>query len=150
MSAAIAKALDDGPTPNNLPSTTAFLDVSVVPMDRERVLANQTVIVEGGRLTRVGPSKAIAIPTGARRIEANKMYLIPGLVDAHLHLQSQIEFPPFLANGVTTVFNLDGRPAHLLWRRQVANGELTGAYNFQHWPYLPPGANFRGRREAGR
>jgi imidazolonepropionase-like amidohydrolase len=29
-------------------------------------------------------------------------------------------------NGVTTVFNLDGRPAHLAWRERIASGELLG------------------------
>lgn len=103
-------------------------------MDRERILEDQTVIVEGDRFGQVGPSKAIKIPPSTRRIDATGMYLIPGLVDAHVHLESQIEFPLYLANGVTTVFNLDGRPAHLLWRKQVANGELMGPTIFSTGP----------------
>ena len=37
-------------------ATTAFVDVSVIPMDRERVLANQTVVVRDGRIVAVGPA----------------------------------------------------------------------------------------------
>ncbi len=32
--------------------------------------------------------------------------------------------PLYIANGVTTVFNLDGRPPHLLWREKIARGEM--------------------------
>ena len=40
-----------------------FTGVSVIPMDRETVLPNQTVIVENGRITHVGGQRAA--PTGA-------------------------------------------------------------------------------------
>lgn len=116
------------------PAATAFLHVAVIPMDRERVLGDQTVVIEGDRIAQIGPSDTIKIPPHVRRIEGNGQYLIPGLTDAHVHLLSQIEFPLYLANGVTTVFNLDGRPAHLLWRKQVANGEILGPTIFSTGP----------------
>jgi hypothetical protein len=128
------RGFDDRPRPGNLPAATAFLHVNVIPMDREQALEVQTVGIEGDRLTRVGPSKAIRVRQGTRRIEAKGKYLIPGLVDAHVHLQSQTEFPLYLANGVTTVFNLDGRPAHLIWGNQVANGEILGPTIFSTGP----------------
>lgn len=129
-----AQAADAAGKPINPPATIAFLHVNVIPMDRERALEDQTVLVQGDRITQIGPSDAIKIPRHAHRIEAIGEYLIPGLTDAHVHLQSQIEFPLYLANGVTTVFNLDGRPAHLLWRRQVANGEILGPTIFSTGP----------------
>jgi imidazolonepropionase-like amidohydrolase len=116
------------------PTTTALLRVNVIVMDREHVLENQTVVVEGERITQIGSAQAIKVPPSARRIEAKGEYLIPGLIDAHVHLQSQTEFPVYLANGVTTVFNLDGRPAHLLWRKQVASGEVLGPAIFSTGP----------------
>jgi tetratricopeptide (TPR) repeat protein len=51
-----------------------------------------------------------------------------------VHLQSQVEFAVYLANGVTTVFNLDGRPGHLLWRQQVAAGTILGPTIFSTGP----------------
>jgi imidazolonepropionase-like amidohydrolase len=90
------------------------------------MLPDQTVVVENGKIAQVGPSKTVAIPRGACRIEAKGKFLIPGLADAHVHLLSPNELPLYLANGVTSVFNLDGRPAHLLWRKQIANGEMVG------------------------
>jgi len=116
------------------PNSSAFLHVNLIPMDRERVLADQTVVVKDGRIAQIGPSNAVEVPRGARPIEAKGKYLIPGLTDAHVHLYSSTEFPLYLANGVTTVFNLDGRPAHLLWRKQVASGELLGPTIFTAGP----------------
>ena len=102
----------------------AIVHVSVIPMNGEQVLSDQTVVVKGDRIARLGPTESIQLQPGVRRIDGLGKYLIPGLIDAHVHLESQIEFPLYLANGVTTVFNLDGRPAHLLWKRQVAMGEV--------------------------
>jgi tetratricopeptide (TPR) repeat protein len=104
----------------------AILHVHVIPMDRERVLDDQTVVIADGKIAQVGPSSSVKVPAAAKKIDGKGKYLIPGLTDAHVHLYSTIEFPLYLANGVTTVFNLDGRPAHLLWRKQVASGEILG------------------------
>jgi tetratricopeptide (TPR) repeat protein len=95
-------------------------------MDRARVLDDQTVVVAGGKIVQIGPASSVKVPADAKQIDGRSKYLIPGLTDAHVHLYSTIEFPLYLANGVTTVFNLDGRPAHLRWRKQVASGELLG------------------------
>jgi imidazolonepropionase-like amidohydrolase len=128
------KAADEAPNPAHRQATTAFVHVNVIPMDRERVLHDQTVVIEGDRITQIGPSSAIKVPRNARQITAKDKYVIPGLVDAHVHLESKTEFPLYLANGVTTVFNLDGRPAHLLWRKQVKSGEIVGPTIFSTGP----------------
>jgi imidazolonepropionase-like amidohydrolase len=112
----------------------AFVHVNVIPMNRDGVLEDQTVLVANGKITTVGPAAKTAIPAGARKIDASGKYLIPGLTDAHVHLQTPIEFPLYIANGVTTVFNLDGRPAHLLWRKNIASGEMFGPTIFTTGP----------------
>jgi tetratricopeptide (TPR) repeat protein len=114
--------------------SVAILHVHVIPMDRERVLDDQTVVIADGRIAQVGPSSSVRVPASAKKIDGKGKYLIPGLTDAHVHLYSTIEFPLYLANGVTTVFNLDGRPAHLLWRKQVASGEILGPTIFTTGP----------------
>src|SRR5207247_5727403 len=58
---------------------TAFVGVSVVPMDRERVLEGQTVVVRGGRVVGIGPVATTAVPTGAIRVDGRGKYLLPGL-----------------------------------------------------------------------
>ncbi len=111
--------------------TTAFIDVSIVPMDEERVLANYTVLIRGGRIVEMGPVANIRIPKGAVEIDARGKFLIPGLADMHAHLfhtlhgetptgvaatgkgaytdtlRARRRLALWLANGVTTVRNMD-------------------------------------------
>jgi tetratricopeptide (TPR) repeat protein len=102
------------------------MDVAVLPMDSERRLEHQVVVVRGGRILQVGLLGAVKVPKGARRIPGAGRTLLPGLTDTHVHLASPTELPLYLAHGVTTVFNLDGRPGHLAWRKAVAEGRLAG------------------------
>jgi len=107
-------------------TTVAFVHANVVPMDADRVLRDQTVIVSGGKIAAVGPSSKTAIPAGARRIDAAGGYLTPGLADMHAHVYAPEELTLYALNGVTAIFNLNGRPAHLVLRRRIASGELFG------------------------
>jgi tetratricopeptide (TPR) repeat protein len=108
------------------PRPVVFVHASVVPMDADRVLADQTVVVSGGRIREVGPSERVPRPPGALVIDAAGRYLSPGLADMHVHLYTPQELALYLVNGVTTVFNLDGRPQHLAWRREIAAGKREG------------------------
>jgi hypothetical protein len=84
--------------------------VNVVPMDRERVLSHQTVLVEGGRITALGPGDKVQVPAGAVRVDGRGKYLIPGLADMHAHLGTrEIERHMFsyVAHGITTVREID-------------------------------------------
>ena len=56
---------------------TAFVGVNLVPMDREVVLADYTVIVEGDRIAAVGPAAEVAVPEGATEVRFD--YHTPGL-----------------------------------------------------------------------
>ena len=131
---AVAHARKNSPSTGELPAATAFVHVNVIPMDRERILSDQTVVVQRGRITQIGPANKVKVKSGTQTINGKGKYLMPGLVDAHVHLESQTEFALYLANGVTTVFNLDGRPAHLLWQKQIASGELLGPTIFSTGP----------------
>src|SRR5437773_5882669 len=114
----------------------AFVNVNAIPMDSERVESGQTVIVRGDRIAAIGASTEVPVPGGATVIDGSGRYLVPGLTDAHVHLQgdgtggtTRSDFgdaPLYLAHGVTTVFNLAGTPVHLEWRRRIESGELVG------------------------
>ena len=107
-------------------------NVSVLPMDRERVLTGQTVVIVQGLIAQLGPVDKIAIPAGARTIDGTGKYLIPGLVDVHVHLANNPEneqrmvLKLFVASGVTTVLNLRGTPQILELRSAVAEGRIFG------------------------
>jgi len=104
----------------------AFVNVNVLPMDGERVLTDHTVIVRGDRIVAVGPSPEIEIPEDAFLIDGRGGYLLPGLVDAHVHFDDPDVAPLYLAHGVTTIVNMRGDAQHLDWRQRIADGEMPG------------------------
>lgn len=86
-------------------AVTAFVDVNVVPLDSERVLPHQTVLVVDGRIASIGPR--VEVPENARRIAGHgTMYLAPGLADMHTHAHTRRDMAIFLANGITTILDM--------------------------------------------
>jgi imidazolonepropionase-like amidohydrolase len=117
-------------------ATTAFIDVNLVAMADDTVQPHQVVLVRDGRIAAIGPLGKVTIPAGARRVRAAGAYLAPGLHDMHVHMMSPVDLTLFLANGVTTVFNLHGKPAHLMWRAGVAGGKLAGPRIYSTGPII--------------
>jgi hypothetical protein len=131
---------------DDLPAVIAFVSVNVVPMDREIVLENQTVIIRDGRIQSVMPSSQSQIPTNARRIDGRGRWLMPGLTEMHGHVPgpddpAYLENMLFLyvANGVTTVRNMAGAPFHLALRDSIAKGESLAPTLYTASPWLHPG-----------
>jgi imidazolonepropionase-like amidohydrolase len=127
--------------------TTAFVDVTVLPMDRERTLEHQTVIVRDGRIASVGPASSTNVPADALRIDGRGKFLLPGLAEMHGHVPAQagplasaVMFL-YLANGLTTVRGMQGSPFHLTLRQQVARGEVLGPHFYAAAPQM--GQNIR-------
>lgn len=108
----------------------AIRDITLFDVRTKRNRPHQTVLVTGDRITAVGPASELAIPAGARMIEGRDRFLIPGLIDAHVHL-THILFqagltgdeilPLFLRHGVTTVRGTgDNVPAQSLLKKWAA------------------------------
>ncbi len=119
----------------------AFVNVTVIPMDSERTLPAQTVIIENGRITTMGPASEIKVPAKALRVDATGKFLVPGFADLHVHLQDRAaENLPllqlFAVTGVTTVLNLQGVPDHLDLRASIARGQIFGPTIFTSGPYI--------------
>jgi imidazolonepropionase-like amidohydrolase len=126
-------------------NVVAFVNVNVIPMDRERVLRNQTVIVSDGKITAMGDTKRSKPPAGAQIVDGTGKFLIPGLMDMHVHLFSDDEFPDALAEdefkvmiayGVTTIRFMIGTPEQLVLREKSAKGEILAPTIFSASPHL--------------
>lgn len=113
---------------------TAFVGVTVIPMDRDRTMANQTVVVTNGRITALGPVASTTVPTGATRIDGAGKFLMPGLAEMHAHVPPNVTNDQllrdimflYLANGVTTIRGMLGAPYQLQLREQLATGAMMG------------------------
>jgi imidazolonepropionase-like amidohydrolase len=51
-----------------------------------QMMANQVVLIQGERITQVGPAASVSIPSGARMIDLSRATVLPGLIDGHVHL----------------------------------------------------------------
>jgi len=123
--------------PEDIIGLIAFVNVNVVPMADERVLANQTVIVRDGKIVDIGSAAQVAITDSAHRLDgAGRLYLMPGLADMHVHMFDASEMIMYLANGVTTVRNLHGLATHLRWRESLSRGEMLGPRLYTSGPIV--------------
>ena len=128
---AVVSAFAQPPSP-----ATAFVNVHLIRMDRERIEADQTVVVRGDRIVAIGHSSVLQPPGNAHVVDGHGRYLLPGLTDSHVHLTTDMPWAParpdfgdaplYLAHGVTTVVNLAGTPTQLEWRRRIETGDLLG------------------------
>lgn len=126
-------------------SVTAFTNVTVIPMDRDRVLSDQTVIVRGQRIVAVGPAAQVTVPAGATRIDGRNRYLVPGLAEMHGHIPPAAQTPDaeiekvlayYALNGVTFVRGMLGAPRHLPFRDRANRGEILSPTIFTTGPSL--------------
>lgn len=133
-------------TQSSASDTLLLVHASVVPMDRERVLADQSVLIRGGRIAAIGPAGTIDLPAGAACLDAGGKFLMPALADMHVHLLGHSwkamlspktqaaagEVPyddfllPYIANGVTLVQVMSGTPEDLQVRERIGRGEILG------------------------
>lgn len=116
----------------------AFINVNLLSMMDEKVDTNQTVLIEGKKITVIGPSNEVAIPENVTFIDGEGAYLMPGLADMHMHtredwLDSRWPVSPlylYLANGVTTIrdFGPNGNDLtySLRWRDEINSGTMIG------------------------
>ena len=122
------------PTRTVAQPSVAFVDVTVIPMDRERVLERHTVVVQDGRISAMGPTATTRPPAGAIVVDGKGKYLIPGLGDAHAHLSTQgggqalaeRAVQLYALNGVTMARSMYTEPHHSAVRDRVDRNELTG------------------------
>jgi imidazolonepropionase-like amidohydrolase len=106
---------------------TAFVGVNVVTMTNDQVLLDQTVIVKAHQIEVMGPRSTVTVPDSANIIKGDGSWLMPGIIDTHVHLYAIREFLGlFVGNGVTTIRTLDGRPDYLKWANDIAKGKRLG------------------------
>lgn len=113
-------------------------------MDSERVLRSQTIILRGDRIERIGEGSAVPIPADARIIDLAGRYVMPGLIDMHVHIVRD-HLPSYVAYGVTSVRNMWGYPQLLNTIAEIESGTLHGPAIYSaspgingpdpRWPY---------------
>ncbi len=127
----------------------AFVDATVIDGTGASPVPHEVIIVKNGRFVAIGSARSVTIPPDATRIDARGKYVIPGLMDANVHLFLDIEAEPLikyeghyddliieaaqvaLRNGVTTVFDTWGpREALVRAKTRINQGEAVGSRIF--------------------
>jgi len=106
-------------------AVVAITGVNVVSMVDERVDRDQTVLILDDRIVAIGPSSEIQIPIGAWTIDGSDRWLLPGLIDSHVHIR-RADLSAYLAHGITTVRDLAGLDSVLDIAERIDRGELHG------------------------
>ncbi len=66
----------------------AFTGGKIITMDGDRIIENGTIVVDGNRITAVGNSDDVAVPSGAKIYDISGKVLMPGIIDVHAHLRA--------------------------------------------------------------
>ena len=118
-----------------------FTSVNVIPMDRERVLENQTVVVRNGKITAMGNAGTVNVGSDALMVDAKEKYLMPGWAEMHAHVPPIDDIEPmkdvlmlYLANGITTIRGMLGHPKHLELRSKINSGDILGPHFYTTGP----------------
>ncbi len=129
--------------------TVALTNVKVIDGTGAPARTGQTIVIEGDRITAVGPSGSVRVPVGAEVLDLEGHTVIPGLVGLHNHSYytggngraAQLSFSGsrlYLASGVTTIRTTGARQpyAELNLQREIAAGRAVGPTIFATGPYL--------------
>jgi len=110
--------------------------VTIIDVEHERSIGPRTVLVDDGRIVSIEVPRKSHVPANAQRIDGRGRFLVPGLVDMHVHLfnlsshrpPNDWSFPLYVANGVTAVREMRGDAATMAlvkqWREQLGKGEI--------------------------
>jgi len=106
---------------------SAITNVSVLSPDGAEMLADRTVLLDGGNIVSI--TQDTVPPEGVFVIDGQGKFLIPGLTDSHAHLhRSPNDFLLYVANGVTQIRSMNGSSADLVLRDEIKNGRIGPHY----------------------
>jgi imidazolonepropionase-like amidohydrolase len=85
-------------------------------------IPDSVVVIEGGTIKAVGPLGQVTIPAMAQTINAKNKFVLPGLIDMHVHYKDW-EDQLFISHGVTTVRDVGGNLDYILQARKRSHDE---------------------------
>ena len=118
-------ALRPAPSP---PKVILLDNVSVLSMvpGAPMLEGDRALRIEEGRITAIVPAGSLAPEPGALIVDGARGFLMPGLIDAHVHLNDESELAAYLAQGVTGIRNMSGYPFHLDLPNRLESRTLRG------------------------
>jgi imidazolonepropionase-like amidohydrolase len=117
----------------------AFTGLTLIDGTDRQPVANATILVRDGKVVAAGPASAVSVPAGAERVSLAGKTVIPGLINAHGHVNTPADLRTYAAYGITTVYSLGGEPASVFAARAEQNSAtLDRARVYVAGPVLTP------------
>lgn len=112
---------------------TLFRRAEVLSLRSGHYAHGTDVRIENGRIAAVGKDLPAA---GARVVDCEGRYLIPSLIDAHIHMVREEMGLQCIACGVTSVRHLSGGEGTARYARDIRAGRRTGPYIYASGPII--------------
>jgi imidazolonepropionase-like amidohydrolase len=121
----------------NAQSVKAFTGLTLIDGTDRAPVTNATIVVRDGKVVAAGAG--VAVPAGAERVALDGKFVMPGLVNAHGHVNTPADLNTYAAYGVTTIFSLGGEPDNVVAARAGQNSpSLNRARVWVAGPVLNP------------
>ncbi|WP_442264801.1 amidohydrolase family protein [Tenacibaculum sp. ZS6-P6] len=102
----------------------AITNVNILSADAQTMIPNQTVLVENKKIIAVHVDST-PVTKEFYKIDGRNKYLIPGLIDSHVHLKkSKNDLLLYIANGITHVGEMTGMKEHFEYQKEIDNGSI--------------------------
>lgn len=138
-SAFLALCLTSASLANAQATVRAFTGARLIDGTGRAPIANATLVVRDGRVVAAGPAASVPIPDGAERVSLDGKTVMPGLINAHGHVNGVRDLATYAAYGVTTVYSLGGEAADVFEaRRSQDSPSQSRARVFVAGPVLTP------------
>ena len=139
LTAALLAFAIPGSTEAQTGPAKAFTGLTLIDGTDRAPVPNATIVVRDGRVVAAGPARSVTIPAGAQRVSLDGKTVIPGIINAHGHVNDPRDLRTYAAYGVTTVFSLGGEPASVFAARaEQTTPALDRARVFLAGPVLAP------------
>ena len=109
--------------PEDRTGRVLLTNVNILSEAGDAFLSGQSILLEDGKIIQIGPD--LSATSGEDVLDGDGGYLIPGLIDSHVHLwKSRNDLLLYIANGVTAVREMHGTDLHLKWKDEIEAGAI--------------------------
>lgn len=117
--------------------TLHIRNVNILSMTDESIIENTSILIQDGIIKAIGSADLLKVNKKTRVIDGAGQYLMPGLIEMHIHIRKKETLKEYLKYGFTSVRNMNGNFGDpLSWRQEIKEGELLAPDLFTSSPTI--------------
>ncbi len=102
-------------------------NVHIVDVKTGRVIKNRQLLIRNGKIAAIKHAETPIVEESYIRHDGQGNYVMPGLIDMHVHAYDPAAFMIALSHGVTHLRLMNGVREHIIWRRELEQGSRIGS-----------------------